>query len=129
MPDLAYSEVISALWTCTVLAVASASLSVTISQTELFAPLRAWADKVGHMTGHLFHCFYCISHWVVIIGVAIYRPVLISSGAVIVDWIVSAFFTITLAAFFSGIIFNVFLSAMGKKMKERAVKKALTAND
>ena len=114
------------LWTCVVLAVAAASVSITITQTELFAPLRAAANKAGPMIGHLFHCFYCISHWVVIAGVAVYRPVIISSGMPLIDWTVSAFFTITLTALFSGLIFTVFLAAMSKMMKERALKTMLS---
>lgn len=114
------------LWTCVVLAVAAASVSITLTQTELFAPLRAAANKAGSMIGHLFHCFYCISHWVVIAGVAVYRPVIISSGMPLIDWTVSAFFTITLTALFSGLIFTVFLAAMSKMMKERALKAMLS---
>lgn len=113
------------VWTCLVLAVASASVSMTVTQTELFAPVRAAAHKAGHMIGHLFHCFYCISHWVVIAGVAVYRPVIISSGAPLIDWTVSAFFTITLTALFSGLIFKVFLAAMGKVAKEQELKALL----
>jgi hypothetical protein len=117
----------SALWTCLVLAMASATVSITITQTELFAPLRAWANRVHPMTGHLFHCFYCMSHWVVIAGIAIYRPVIISSGVLVIDWTVSALFTVALAALFSGAIFKAFLAAMAKKMKEIEVKKAMYA--
>lgn len=117
----------SALWTCLVLAIASATVSITLTQTELFAPLRAWANRVHAMIGHLFHCFYCMSHWVVIAGIAVYRPVIISSGILIIDWTVSAFFTIALAALFSGAIFKAFLAAMAKKMKEIEVKKVMHA--
>jgi hypothetical protein len=124
--EILNSPAASALWTCIVLAIASASVSITITQTELFAPLRAWANKAGHMIGHLFHCFYCISHWVVIAGIAVYRPVIISSGVSIIDLTVSTFFTIALSAFFCGVIFKVFLAAMAKMMKEREVKKILS---
>ena len=114
------------LWTCVVLAVAAASVSITLTQTELFAPLRAAANKAGPMIGHLFHCFYCISHWVVIAGIATYRPVLVSSGIPLVDWVVSTFFTIAVSAFFSGMIFRVFLSAMAKKTAEIEIKKLMS---
>lgn len=128
MNEILTSPAAQGLWTCLVLAIASASVSITLTQTELFAPLRAAAHKAGHMIGHLFHCFYCISHWVVIAGVAVYRPVIISSGAPIIDWTVSAFFTIALSALFSGVIFKVFLTAMSKKATELQLKKSLAQN-
>lgn len=127
MNEVLTSPAAAGLWTCIILATASASVAITVTQTELFAPLRAAANKAGHMIGHLFHCFYCISHWVVIAGIAIYRPTLISSGVPLIDWIVSTFFTITLAALVSGLIFRVFLSAMGKMMKERELKQIMSA--
>jgi hypothetical protein len=124
--EILNSSAASALWTCVVIAIASASVSITVTQTELFAPLRTLANKAGHMIGHLFHCFYCISHWVVIACIAVYRPVIISSDVALVDWTVSAFFTITLATFFSGMIFKVFLAAMMKMVKERELKKMMS---
>lgn len=122
MTEILTSPAAQGLWTCLVLAIASASVSITLTQTELFAPLRAAAHKAGHMIGHLFHCFYCIS------SVAVYRPVIISSGAPIIDWTVSTFFTIALSALFSGVIFKVFLTAMNKKATELQLKKSLAQN-
>lgn len=68
-----------AAWQCVVLAIATSTISITITQTELFRPLREVMLKVHPMIGYLFKCFYCMSHWVVFAGVAIYKPVLISS--------------------------------------------------
>lgn len=126
MTEILTSPAAQGLWTCLVLAIASASVSITLTQTELFAPLRAAANKAGHMIGHLFHCFYCISHWVVIAGIAVYRPIIISSGVPVMDWTVSAFFTIALTALVCGMIFKVFLAAMSKKATEHELKKTLT---
>lgn len=126
MTELFTSPAAQGLWTCVVLAIASAAVAITITQTEMFAPLRAAANKAGHQIGHLFHCFYCISHWIVIAGIIAYRPVLISSGAPIIDWIVSTFFTIAISALFSGMIFRVFLSAMAKKTTEMQLKKMMS---
>jgi hypothetical protein len=127
MNEILNSPTAASLWDCIILAIASASLSMTITQTEIFAPLRALALKSGHMIGHLFHCFYCMSHWVVIAGISVYRPIIISSGIPIIDWTVSAFFTIALSAFFSGLIFKVFLSAMAKAIRERELKETMNA--
>ena len=105
------------LWTCFVLALATSSISVSITQGELFAPLRNWAQKVGHMTGHLFQCFFCISHWVVFLGIAIFRPTITSSGL-----IVAAFFSLTLSTLVSGLMFKVLLTGMAKKVRDKELK-------
>lgn len=126
MNELLNSPTLEAFWTCVVLAMASASVSITITQTELFATLREWTNKLHPMIGYLFHCFYCMSHWVVIAGTVVYHPVLISSGFGFIDWLVSTFFTVTLTSFFCGLMFRVFLVAMEKKMTEYESKKVMS---
>lgn len=116
---------LGALWACFVIAVASSSISYSITQTELFVPVRAWAQKLGHMIGYLFTCFYCMSHWVVFAGILIYQPILVDSGYLAVDLIVSSFFTITISAFISGFIFKVFLTAIAMKLKEKEIKEIM----
>ncbi len=126
MYEILVSTGIQGFWVCLVLAIAASSISITITQTELFVPLRTLADKCGHMIGYLFRCFYCLSHWVVILGVALYQPRVIVSAYPVVDWVVSAFFAITLSSYFSGLMFKVFITAMGKKLKEKEAKEILT---
>lgn len=111
----------NALWICVVIAIAASSISITMSQTEVFAEWRALTKRVHPKLGYLFQCFYCIKHWVVFLGIAIYRPILIGSGFNVIDLTVSAFFTITLSTFVSGILFQVFLLAMAKKVREQEV--------
>ena len=122
MTNLFNPDTLNALWTCLVIAIAASSISYTITQTELFGPLRNWTQKLGHMIGYLFTCFYCMSHWVVFAGILIYQPVLIDSGHLVIDLIISTFFTITLTAFFCGFIYKVFLTAIAMKMKEKEIK-------
>lgn len=119
------NESLSALWACLVLAVAASSIAITITHTEVFAPMRAWAQKLGHMIGYLFQCFYCMSHWVVFLGILIYRPRILSSASLLADLVVSAFFTLTLSAFVSGVFFKVFLTAMAMKVREKEVKEIM----
>ncbi|WP_396233632.1 hypothetical protein [Acinetobacter baumannii] len=122
------NESLHAFGACLVLAFAASSIAITITHTEVFAPLRAWTQKLGHMVGYLFQCFYCMSHWVVFLGILIYRPRILSSGSVLADLIVSAFFTLTLSAFVSGIFFKVFLTAMAMKVREKEVKEIMAKN-
>ncbi|MBF8999589.1 MULTISPECIES: DUF1360 domain-containing protein [Vibrio] len=119
-----FTESLHALWVCIVLALASASISITITQTELFVPIRELASKCGHMISYLFRCFYCMSHWVVILGVLIYQPRIITSDYLWIDCIVSIFFAVTLSGYFSGILFKVFLTAMAKKTREQEMAAA-----
>lgn len=126
MNEVFNGAALNALWSCFVIAVAASSISYTITQTELFIPVRSWSQKLGHMIGYLFSCFYCMSHWVIFVGILIYKPVLISSGYLVVDLLVSAFFTITIAAFICGFIFKVFLTAMAMKIKEKEIKEILS---
>jgi len=120
------NELMQALITCIVIATASSSVSITITQTELFLPLRNWVQRFGHMTGYLFKCFYCMAHWVVIAGMLVYHPNIIHSEWKVIDWIVTTFFTITLTTFVCGIMFKVFLLAMAKSSKEKEMKAAST---
>ncbi|WP_321822630.1 MULTISPECIES: hypothetical protein [unclassified Burkholderia] len=110
---------LQALWTCIVIAFAAASISITVTQTVIFAPIRTWADKANSTLGYLFQCFYCFCHWVVIAAVAFYRPTLLPGGNLIVGWLVSVFFTVTIATMLSGVMFKVFLVAMAKKVQEQ----------
>ena len=123
--EIIWAHSAAALWMCVVLAVAAASISYTVTMTELFAPLRSWSQKLGHMVGYLFSCFYCMSHWVVIAAVLLYQPRLIHSNMLAVDLIVSIFFTITIAALVCGLLFRVFLSAMAMKLKQQEMAAAM----
>lgn len=112
------TEIFHALWSCIVIALAAASISITITQTELFVPLQHWMQRCHRLLGYLFQCFYCMSHWVVIVMVLIYQPILIQSHYFLVDLAVSIFVCITLTALFCGLLFQVFVLAMGKKQKQ-----------
>lgn len=112
---------LASLWVCLIIAATSSSISITVTQTEIFAPMRAWAQKLGHMVAYLAQCFYCVKHWVVLALVLIYRPIVISSGSLAIDLAVSWFFTVTLSSLVSGALFKVFLLAMAKKVREKEV--------
>ena len=114
------SGIWDSLWTCVVIALAASSISIT--QGELFAPLRNGMQKLGHMIGHLFQCFFCVSHWVVFLGIAIYRPQLTDSSFALIDWIVAGFFSLTLSTLISGLLFKVLLTGMAKKIRDKELK-------
>lgn len=106
------SALASDLSVCLMIALASASISMTLTQTELFAALRAWAARKNALLGHLFKCFYCMSHWVVIAGMLVYRPALLHSGIGAVDWVMTAFIVLTVTTFINGLLFKAFQAAV-----------------
>ncbi|PHQ37233.1 DUF1360 domain-containing protein [Rhodopirellula bahusiensis] len=118
------TETIQAIWACVAIAIAASSISITITQTEVFAAWRRFTNKLGHMPGYLFQCFYCIKHWIVFLAIAIYQPVIVDSGSLLADLILSAFFTVTLSTLVSGVMFRSFMGAMNKKRLEAEIKLA-----
>lgn len=60
-----------------ILSVATASVSFSVSETKLFAPLRAWTRARFPWMGELLGCGYCLGHWVAFALVAVYRPTLL----------------------------------------------------
>ncbi|OMP89816.1 DUF1360 domain-containing protein [Raoultella terrigena] len=118
---------IATLTTCLMIALAASSISITVTQTELFASFREWTAKKNALVGHLFQCFYCLSHWVVFGGMAVYRPALLNSGFALVDWVMTAFITITFATLISGLMFKVFQAAIGMHVMKHEAQKTLPA--
>lgn len=123
------SLLMSDLSLCLAIALASASISMTITQTELFAGLRAWTAKKNALLGHLFHCFYCMSHWVVFFGMVVYHPDLLHSGLAIVDWLMTAFITLTLTTFINGLMFKVFQAAITTHVMKHEAQITLQKQD
>ena len=115
---------LNALWACLAIAMAASSISITVTQTELFTPFRTWSQCLGHMLNYLFQCFYCLNHWVVAAFILLYQPLLLKSEWLPVDLLLSWFLTVTLSTFVSGLMFKSFLMAMAKKQKEAEMKPA-----
>lgn len=97
---------LDAMWTCAVLATVVSGTSFTITGTEIFEPMRRFLAARSEWLGHLTACFYCTSHWVTFLLVALCRPVLVSTGFWLVDLAISAFFVVQLAAYLTGVLFK-----------------------
>lgn len=91
-----------------VLALAIATVSMTISKTYIFRALRDFLEERSEWLEKLFSCPYCLSHWLSFAAVALYQPRPIESGFLIVDLAVSAFAVVCLSAWFGGLIFRAF---------------------
>lgn len=114
-------ENIEGLYQVVVLALATAAISVTISRAWIFASFRMWVSYHSAWLGELVSCSYCLSHWVAIVLVAIYRPVIIKH-LVVIDLVVSVFVMVTLAAITGGLVtkLNPFPSRSDEIESERA---------
>jgi hypothetical protein len=86
------------------LALATAALSLTIAKTHAFDWLRSWVLARSDYLGELVSCHYCMSHWFALGLVAVYRPVVVSSGVTLFDLAVSVFALVALSALVSATI-------------------------
>ena len=119
------STIMTELTTCLMIALAASSISMTVTQTELFAAFREWTTKKNAMMGHLFQCIYCLSHWVVFGGMLVYHPALLQSGFALIDWVMTAFITITLTTLINGLMFKVFQAAVSTHVMKFEAQKVL----
>ncbi|MBU9845837.1 DUF1360 domain-containing protein [Rahnella ecdela] len=126
--DINIAHGLSALWNCLIIALAASSISMSITQADLFETMRNWIEKKNNTLGHLFKCFYCFSHWVVFAGMVIYHPLIINSNYIVADWLVSAFLTLTLTTFINGLMFKVFQSAISTHVLKARARKELSGD-
>jgi hypothetical protein len=94
------------LYQVVVLALAIAAISVTTAKSRIFASARSWINERNEWLGELASCQYCTSHWLALVFVAIYRPVIIKQW-IIVDLLVSLFSMVAIAAVISGLIIKL----------------------
>jgi hypothetical protein len=86
------------------LALAVATISLTISKGVIFRSTRDWIAKHSEWFGSLVRCPYCLAHWLAFGGVAIYRLRLVHSNVALVDYFVSAMVVIALATMIIGLM-------------------------
>lgn len=98
------------------LSMAVASFSMTLTLSPVFASLRGWIDDKSSFLGDLIHCPYCTSHYVSLLVVIMFGPMVATSGFYAADVIVSAFAMVTASSFFCGVIYYS-LSGLNKEME------------
>lgn len=90
------------------LSLAVASLSLTITKAQVFGSLRSWVDSKNGFLGKLISCPYCASHWIGLVMVVYYQPVLVPSPILFFDLAISLFAVVTLSSFATGLIWRAF---------------------
>lgn len=97
-----------AIITCLVIALAAGGAASTITKAKIFFGFRMLITRNTYWGGLLVNCPYCISHWIVFIIVAVYRPRLVNSGAAPLDVIVTGFAIVTLATMIAAWICHIY---------------------
>ena len=109
-----------ALVAVVVLALAVAAVAVTFTRAKVSRPWRQFLERraypdLPHTTNarrgwtfvcEAFQCPYCLSHWLALAAVGVYRPIIVSCGAWPIDLLVSAMAIVALSAWCAGLIFR-----------------------
>jgi hypothetical protein len=82
---------------CFYLSLVTASMSFTITETKIFAPLRLWMKSRSRFFGDLLSCGYCLGHWIALILVILFKPTLFQTW-----WLLDYFFVILIIAWVAG---------------------------
>jgi hypothetical protein len=56
------------------LSMIAASISFTVTETQILKPARNWIKQQNAFLGKLFHCGYCLGHWTAAALVLVYWP-------------------------------------------------------
>ena len=90
----------SPLMTIFLLSLATSTVSVTITKAKIFSLLRMHVSTKSKKLGELFHCPYCMSHWVGMFFFLFYTPYVVDQ-CLVIDFAVSFFVLVALATFSS----------------------------
>lgn len=96
------------LFTFGVLALAVGCIAMTVARSGLFRSLRLWVDRKSAFLGELVGCPYCMSHWLAVGAMVVYRPRLVTSDVAAIDYLVTGFALVAVSSLVAGLIFRAF---------------------
>lgn len=104
---------VDALLVLVYLGFATSAISVTLTRSDITREPRQWLkEKVPSLAG-LIHCPYCTSHWVAMVLVLFYKPVVVDLFLP-VDLAVSVMAVVGIAGVVSGILITK-IPSLGRK--------------
>ena len=94
-----------------ILALATSSISLTLSKAKIFKGLREFVAQRSAFLGKLISCPYCTSHWIAIWLVCLYAPLHRPVQLIfILNWFVISMAIVAMAAILMGLIFQAISS-------------------
>lgn len=105
------SWILSPLYHLVIISMAVSVISLTVTKTKVFKPMRAWIKERSEFFGELFSCPYCFSFYPSIAFILLYAEKLrliynFTGFLSAIDLTVSYFAVICLASFFTGWIYR-----------------------
>lgn len=91
--------------TALVLAVAIAAVSLTITRASIFKPFRLWVEEHSTFFGELVSCPYCMSHWVALVVVSIFKTRVVVSSVPPADYLLTIFFLVSVSCLVAAPVF------------------------
>lgn len=90
------------------IALAVASISMTITKAKVFAFAREVIADTNEWLGELFNCPYCMSHWVSLAAMLVFDPIVLVSPAPAFSWIATYFALVTISSVTGGLIYKAY---------------------
>ena len=91
-----------------ILSLAVATVSVTVTLSKIFEKPRDWIAKRSEFLGGLTSCPYCFSHWGSFLAVLIFAPKVVSVGPWAINFIVTSFAMVAMAAWSARFIIRTY---------------------
>jgi len=86
----------------------SALISFTVTETDIFLPMREWVKKKSTFFGKMLHCFYCFGFYSSLALELIYMPNIFGTfvGYILTWWLIAWFSG--LQALIMNILFKIY---------------------
>lgn len=98
------------LITIIILSAAISAFTSTMSLAGITVSMRDWLMGKNQFLGKLFSCPYCLSHYIALLIIIWYRPVVVMSSSIIIDSIISLFTLVAISAIMTGQIKRAFFA-------------------
>lgn len=96
--------------TVAALGVASGAISLLLTKSTLLDKFHKWLEQRSPFLEEMLSCPWCTSHWVSAFFMLVYRPALLVSGFLPVDWLVTLMFMVAVATLTAGAMYSLLKS-------------------
>lgn len=90
------------------LGIATGAISMVVSRSTILNSFHDWLEKRSVFLENLLSCPWCVSHWIALIFTIIYRPLIVTSWFVPVDYFVTVMVMTVIAAITARIIYSAY---------------------